>query len=141
MRRTARTQVLFFDRNTSLGPATPEPRPYINVITMRNDTANVQYQWRRARTRRAARRASARCGSRSATTASSRRSTRFPSRSYTKVLLRLDGARAGGVLLLVLVGVRDVLRMQHLGVAQLLGNPEPVDEQLGVRAADCGSVR
>jgi hypothetical protein len=39
-------QVLFFDRNTSLGPATPEPRPYINVISMGNDTANVQYQWR-----------------------------------------------------------------------------------------------
>ncbi len=39
-------QVLFFDRNTSLGPATSEPRPYINVTTMRNDIANVQYQWR-----------------------------------------------------------------------------------------------
>ncbi len=39
-------QVLFFDRNNSLGPATPEPRSYINVISMGNDTANVQYQWR-----------------------------------------------------------------------------------------------
>ncbi len=39
-------QVLFFDRNTSLGPATPEPRPYINVTSMGNDTVNVQYQWR-----------------------------------------------------------------------------------------------
>lgn len=39
-------QVLFFDRNNPLGPATPEPRPYINVISMGNDTANVQYQWR-----------------------------------------------------------------------------------------------
>ncbi len=39
-------QVLFFDRNTSLGPATPDPRPYINVVTMGNETANVQYQWR-----------------------------------------------------------------------------------------------
>ena len=39
-------QVLFFDRNNPLGPATPEPRSYINVISMGNDTANVQYQWR-----------------------------------------------------------------------------------------------
>ena len=34
-------QVLFFDRNNSLGPATPEPRPYITVTTMGNDTVNV----------------------------------------------------------------------------------------------------
>ena len=39
-------QVLFFDRNNPLGPATPEPRPYINVISTGNDTAEVQYQWR-----------------------------------------------------------------------------------------------
>jgi hypothetical protein len=39
-------QVLFFDRNNSLGPATPEPRPYITVTTMGNETVNVQYQWR-----------------------------------------------------------------------------------------------
>jgi hypothetical protein len=39
-------QVLFFDRNTSLGPATPDPRPYITVTAMGNRTANVQYQWR-----------------------------------------------------------------------------------------------
>jgi hypothetical protein len=39
-------QVLFFDRNNSLGPATAEPRPYITVTTMGNDTVNVQYQWR-----------------------------------------------------------------------------------------------
>ena len=39
-------QVLFFDRNNSLGPATPDPRPYINVVSMGNETANVQYQWR-----------------------------------------------------------------------------------------------
>jgi hypothetical protein len=39
-------QVLFFDRNTPLGPATPEPRPYITVTTLGEDTVNVQYQWR-----------------------------------------------------------------------------------------------
>ena len=39
-------QVLFFDRNNPLGPATPEPRSYITVIAMGNDTAKVQYQWR-----------------------------------------------------------------------------------------------
>jgi LppP/LprE lipoprotein len=39
-------QVLFFDRNNPLGPATPEPRPYITVTTMGEDTVNVQYQWR-----------------------------------------------------------------------------------------------
>jgi hypothetical protein len=39
-------QLLFFDRNNPLGPATPDPRPYINVVTMGNNTASVQYQWR-----------------------------------------------------------------------------------------------
>jgi hypothetical protein len=39
-------QVLFFDRNNSLGPATADARPYITVTTMGNDTVNVQYQWR-----------------------------------------------------------------------------------------------
>ena len=39
-------QLLFFDRNNPLGPATPEPRSYINVISMGNNTASVQYQWR-----------------------------------------------------------------------------------------------
>jgi hypothetical protein len=39
-------QVLFFDRKTPIGTATPEPRPYITVTAMGNDTAVVQYQWR-----------------------------------------------------------------------------------------------
>ncbi len=38
-------QVLFFDRNTPLGTATPEPRPYINVLNAGDDTVVVQYQW------------------------------------------------------------------------------------------------
>ncbi|WP_102143902.1 LppP/LprE family lipoprotein [Mycobacterium hubeiense] len=38
-------QVLFFDRQTPLGPATPDPRPYISVITSGDDTVVVQYQW------------------------------------------------------------------------------------------------
>jgi LppP/LprE lipoprotein len=39
-------QVLFFDRNTPLGPATPEPRPYITVTdALEKDTVRVQYQW------------------------------------------------------------------------------------------------
>ena len=44
-------QVLFFDRNTPLGPATPEPRPYINVLPTGDDTAVVQYQWRQGQRR------------------------------------------------------------------------------------------
>ncbi|HEX2285384.1 MAG TPA: LppP/LprE family lipoprotein [Mycobacterium sp.] len=39
-------QVLFFDRKTPIGTATPDPRPYITVTTQGNDTAAVQYQWR-----------------------------------------------------------------------------------------------
>jgi hypothetical protein len=39
-------QVLFFDRKTPIGTPTPEPRPYITVTSMGNDTAVVQYQWR-----------------------------------------------------------------------------------------------
>lgn len=39
-------QVLLFNRNTPLGTPTPDPRPYITVTPMGNDTAVVQYQWR-----------------------------------------------------------------------------------------------
>lgn len=39
-------QVLFFDRQTPLGPATPQPRPYLNVLSSGEDTVIVQYQWR-----------------------------------------------------------------------------------------------
>jgi hypothetical protein len=39
-------QVPFFDRNTPLGTATPEPRPYTNVLAYGDDTVTVQYQWR-----------------------------------------------------------------------------------------------
>jgi len=39
-------QVLFFDRQTPLGPATPQPRPYISVPTTTDDTVTVQYQWK-----------------------------------------------------------------------------------------------
>lgn len=39
-------QVLFFDRKSPIGTATPEPRPYITVTAQGNDTAAVQYQWR-----------------------------------------------------------------------------------------------
>jgi hypothetical protein len=39
-------QVLFFDGNAVLGPATPQPRPYINVQSSGDDTVIVQYQWR-----------------------------------------------------------------------------------------------
>ncbi|WP_157890911.1 LppP/LprE family lipoprotein [Mycolicibacterium goodii] len=38
-------QLLFFDRQTPLGTATPEPRPYINVVTNGEDTVTVNYQW------------------------------------------------------------------------------------------------
>jgi len=37
--------LFFFDRHTPLGPATPQPRPYINVINTGDDTVSVQYQW------------------------------------------------------------------------------------------------
>lgn len=39
-------QVLFFDHNTPLGPATPQPRPYISVSSPGQDTVAVQYMWR-----------------------------------------------------------------------------------------------
>jgi hypothetical protein len=39
-------QVLFFDRKSPIGTPTPEPRPYITVTPIGNDTAAVQYQWR-----------------------------------------------------------------------------------------------
>lgn len=38
-------QLLFFDRQTPIGPATPEPRPYLNVVTNAEDTVVVNYQW------------------------------------------------------------------------------------------------
>jgi hypothetical protein len=39
-------QVLFFDRKTPIGTPTPDPRPYITINAVGNDTAAVQYQWR-----------------------------------------------------------------------------------------------
>jgi hypothetical protein len=39
-------QVLFFDRNSPLGPAAPQPRPYTTVVPLGDNTATVQYQWR-----------------------------------------------------------------------------------------------
>ena len=42
-------QVLFFDHNALIGMPTPEPRPYVNVVTS-GSTVSVQYQWSRATT-------------------------------------------------------------------------------------------
>jgi hypothetical protein len=39
-------QVLFFDRKSPIGPPTPDPRPYITINAIGNDTAAVQCQWR-----------------------------------------------------------------------------------------------
>ncbi|BBZ67855.1 putative lipoprotein LppP [Mycolicibacterium insubricum] len=39
------SQVLFFDRNTPLGPATPEPKPYLTVRETGAETVTLQYQW------------------------------------------------------------------------------------------------
>jgi LppP/LprE lipoprotein len=39
-------QVLFFDRKSPIGPPTPDPRPYITINAIGNNTAAVQYQWR-----------------------------------------------------------------------------------------------
>jgi hypothetical protein len=39
-------QVLFFDRKTPIGTPTPDPRPYITINSVGDDTAAVQYQWR-----------------------------------------------------------------------------------------------
>jgi hypothetical protein len=38
-------QVLFFDRNTALGTATPDPRPFITVLPSGPEAVLVQYQW------------------------------------------------------------------------------------------------
>lgn len=38
-------QLLFFDRGTALGSPTPEPRPYITVLSSSAQTVTVQYQW------------------------------------------------------------------------------------------------
>jgi hypothetical protein len=39
-------QVLFFDRKSPIGTATPDSRPYITINASGSDTAAVQYQWR-----------------------------------------------------------------------------------------------
>lgn len=41
----AAAQVLFFDRNSPLGPPTPRPRPYTTVVPLGDKIATVQYQW------------------------------------------------------------------------------------------------
>ena len=37
--------LLFFDRNTPIGTATPQPRPYTTVLHSGENTVTVQYQW------------------------------------------------------------------------------------------------
>jgi LppP/LprE lipoprotein len=39
-------QVLFFDHGSPIGTPTPEPRPYVAVVSSGEDTVTVQYQWR-----------------------------------------------------------------------------------------------
>lgn len=39
-------QLIFFDHNTPLGTATPNPKPYITVLPPSDDTVTVQYHWR-----------------------------------------------------------------------------------------------
>lgn len=39
-------QLLFFDRNTPLGSPSPDPKPYITVLSPGDDTVTVQYRWR-----------------------------------------------------------------------------------------------
>ena len=38
-------QLIFFDHNTPLGTPTPNPKPYITVLSPSDDTVMVQYQW------------------------------------------------------------------------------------------------
>ena len=38
-------QVLFFDHNSPIGTPTPDPRPYVAVVSSSEDTVTVQYQW------------------------------------------------------------------------------------------------
>ena len=40
--------LLFFDRNTPIGTATPQPRPYITVLHSGDTTVTVQYQWQKS---------------------------------------------------------------------------------------------
>jgi len=70
-------QVLFFDRKSPIGPPTPDPRPYITINAIGNNTAAVQYQWRQGQEPACCPTGVARSGSRSRT-ASSRRSIPFP---------------------------------------------------------------
>ena len=39
-------QVLFFDHNSPIGTPTPDPRPYVAVVSSSEDTVTVQYQWK-----------------------------------------------------------------------------------------------
>jgi len=40
-------QLLFFDHNTPLGSPTPNPKPYITVLSPTDDTITVRYQWQK----------------------------------------------------------------------------------------------
>lgn len=39
-------QVIFFDHDTALGTASPNPKPYITVLPPSAETVTIQYQWR-----------------------------------------------------------------------------------------------
>lgn len=38
-------QLVFFDRNRSLGTPTPNPKPYLTVLSAGDDVVTVQYRW------------------------------------------------------------------------------------------------
>jgi len=40
--------LLFFDHNTFISTAAPNPRPYTTVVRSGKDTVTVQYQWQQA---------------------------------------------------------------------------------------------
>jgi LppP/LprE lipoprotein len=40
--------LLFFDHNTFVSTATPNPRPYTTVVRSGKDTVMIQYQWQQA---------------------------------------------------------------------------------------------
>jgi hypothetical protein len=107
-------QLLFFDHNIPLGTPTPNPKPRTTVVSATDDVVTVQYQWQVAGD-------SACCPSGKGTV---RYQIGAGGNWSPMVQCRIRISRRLG----------QVLRVQHLGVSQRLGDAEPVDQGLRVGA-------
>ena len=105
-------QLLFFDHNIPIGTPTPNPKPRTTVLSATDDVVTVQYQWQVAGD-------SACCPT---------------GKGTAQYQIGANGNWSPVVQCRIRISSRpgQVLRVQHLGVSLRLGDPESVDQCLGI---------